>query len=137
MRVRGHRGVDARSRLITAGFAVRRGLIIVAGLLITITANGDTSEVTISDTDVVSGPNEVMLEFPLKRGGDTGFDAFIPFRTEDNTATAGTDYSATSGIVRLPAGEAGASIPVAVSPNPVSGPNLDFRMVLDMRPASD
>jgi len=104
---------------------------LLAGLIWPLLAVGDTSDVTITGAEVFTGSAPVTLEFPLSRGGDTGFDTFIGFRTEDGTAAAGTDFTAANGVLKIPAGDTSATIPVTVAANTASGSDQTLQMVLD------
>ncbi|GAA0721147.1 hypothetical protein GCM10009105_31210 [Dokdonella soli] len=69
--------------------------------------------------------------FPVTRSGDLGYETVLNYHTLDGTALAGTDYSAASGTVTLPAGAGSAMIPVTLSPQAGGGANLTFQLQLD------
>ncbi|HWM64009.1 MAG TPA: FG-GAP-like repeat-containing protein [Solirubrobacterales bacterium] len=52
------------------------------------------------------------MSFPLERTGDSSYDTWVQYRTQDGTAAAGADYEAASGSVLIPAGATEATIPV-------------------------
>lgn len=62
----------------------------------------------------VTSTSPVTMQFPLTRSGDSAYAVWIRYATQDGTAIAGTDYTAASGAVAVPAGAATASIPVQI-----------------------
>jgi hypothetical protein len=55
----------------------------------------------------------------VRRSGDTSQGATVQFATADGTATAGADYTATSGTLTFAPGESVATFPVTVLPDTV------------------
>src|SRR5208282_4393631 len=70
------------------------------------------------------------LEFPIARGGDLTYDAFVQYQTRNGTAVAGTDYTAASGSVVIRAGTSSAKIPVTVAGRGSNPPAKTFQMLL-------
>jgi len=67
--------------------------MVLFGLAISLSVWGDTSTLTISNASVtVTSSASTTLDFPISRGGDTSYDAFVQYQTQDGTAIAGTDY---------------------------------------------
>jgi len=84
-----------------------------------------------ADTTTVSGGTSVTMQFPVTRSGDLRYEAALNYFTLDGTALAGTDYTAASGQIVIPAGAASATIPVTITPHSGSGPDLAFQLQLD------
>src|SRR5208337_4477693 len=63
-------------------------------------------------------------------GGDTSYDAFLQYQTQDGTALAGTDYTAASGSLIIPAGQSSATIPVTITGSTTNPPDKTFQMLL-------
>ncbi|MFC5490815.1 beta strand repeat-containing protein [Dokdonella soli] len=69
--------------------------------------------------------------FPVTRSGDLGYEAVLNYHTLDGTALAGTDYSAASGTITVPAGAGSAMIPITLSSQTGGGANRTFQLQLD------
>jgi len=94
-------------------------------------ANASSTAVGADSAEAtVSGISPVTLNFPLQRSGDLGFDIWLHYQTEDGTAKAGTDYSAASGDVRVPAGSSEKGISVQVSGRAAFAPDKQFALKL-------
>src|ERR1051325_5437885 len=90
-------GVVRRSAWLLVGAAV---FVASTGL-----ASASSTSVTAAPAGVtVSGSTPVTMSFPLERVGDLGYDTWLHYQTEDGAAKAGSDYTAASGDVRMPAG---------------------------------
>ncbi len=81
--------------------------------------NDDVNSVVslaINDPSISEGDSgSVNLDFTVTRSGDDTLSAItVAYNTSDNTATAGSDYTATSGTVTIPSGAATATISVPV-----------------------
>jgi hypothetical protein len=85
----------------------RFGLIaamVLLGLSLSLSVWGDPSTLAISNASVtVTSSASTTMHFPISRGGDTSYDAFVQFQTQNGTAIAGTDYTAASGSLVIPA----------------------------------
>ncbi|HLH78516.1 MAG TPA: Calx-beta domain-containing protein, partial [Candidatus Binataceae bacterium] len=107
--------------------------LLLFSLTISLSAWGDATTVAISGANVtVTGSASTTLNFPITRGSDTSYDAFVQYQTQDGTAVAGTDYARTTGSLVIPAGATSATIPVriaGVSSNPATNPKT-FQMLL-------
>jgi uncharacterized delta-60 repeat protein len=66
-------------------------------------------------------------------GPDEESNLAIPYRTVDDTATAGTDYEAVSGMLTNTAGETSWEIAVPILPQPAAGPDRSFGLVVGTR----
>ena len=70
--------------------------------------------------------------FRSRAAAITSFDAFVQYQTQDGTAIAGTDYTAASGSIVIPAGATGATIPVTIagsSSNPQSAKTFEMALL--------
>ncbi|MDP9402881.1 MAG: hypothetical protein M3P85_06005, partial [Actinomycetota bacterium] len=107
------------------------------------TLNNDTGVGTITDDDGALSVNDVSVAegdagtsnatFTVTRSGDTTGTASATFTTSDGTATAGSDYTATtdtSDTVSFAAGEATATITVPVTGDTVVEPDETFTLTL-------
>jgi hypothetical protein len=92
---------------------------------------GDPTTLNISDASVtVTSSSSTTLNFPISRGGDTSYDAFVQYQTQDGSAVAGTDYTAAMGSLVIPAGATSAIIPVTIAGSNNSQPDKTFQMLL-------
>src|SRR5271170_3353312 len=121
-------------RRISNRFGNRLGPVaamVLFGLAISLSVWGDSTTLTISSATVtVTSSSPTTLEFPVERGGDTGYDAFFQYQTQDGTAIAGTDYTAASGSIVIPAGATSSTIPVTVAGSTSNSANKTFLMQL-------
>jgi hypothetical protein len=114
--------------------AQKFGLItamVLFGLAISLSVWGDPTSLTISNASVtVTNSSSTTLDFPISRGPDTSYDAFLQYQTQDGTAIAGTDYTAASGSIIIPAGTTSATIPVTVAGSTSNPADKTFQMEL-------
>ncbi|HYJ42631.1 MAG TPA: DUF1566 domain-containing protein [Steroidobacteraceae bacterium] len=76
----------------------------------------DEPVLTIAGANITEGDaGQVSLVFPVTLSGVTTDDVTVQFATADGTATAGADYVASSGTLRIPAGTTSGSVVVPVS----------------------
>ncbi|MHB8446685.1 MAG: FG-GAP-like repeat-containing protein, partial [Rudaea sp.] len=74
---------------------------------------------------------QVTMSFAVTRTGDLGFAAILNYHTVDGTAVAGTDYTATTGQLVVPAGAASATIPITLAANTGTAADSAFQVQLD------
>lgn len=74
---------------------------------------------SIGNARVVEGNNGAWLSFPVKLDRTADRSVSVDYSTADGTATAGSDYVATSGTLTIPAGETTGVIAVKVLSNKV------------------
>lgn len=112
----------------------RRGLRLITialALIVPLVALADSTTLTISGgSATVTGPSSTVLNFPITRSGDTSFDAFVQFQTQDGSAVGGVDYTPASGSLVIPANQSSASIPVTILGQSANKPDLTFQMLL-------
>jgi hypothetical protein len=88
--------------------------------------------VSIGDGAVVEGASGTrVLELPVTLSRPAASDVTVGFRTEDGSATAGSDYVATSGSVLIPAGSVSGVAPVRVRGDRVVEAKENLRVRLD------
>ncbi len=105
--------------------------MVLLGLSLSLSVWGDPSTLAISNASVtVTSSSSTTLHFPIARGGDTSYDAFVQFQTKNGTALAGTDYTAASGSLVIPAGTTSTTIPVTVAGRTTNPPDKTFQMLL-------
>jgi len=123
-----------RLRGISNRFGSRLGPVaamVLFGLAISLSVWGDPTTLTISNASVtVTSSSSTTLDFPISRGPDTSFDAFVQYQTQDVTAHAGTDYTAARGSIVIPAGTTSTTIPVTISGSTSNPPDKAFKMIL-------
>ena len=69
--------------------------------------------VSVADARAEEGPNAELL-FPITLSRAASGTVTVGYATSDDTATAGTDYTATSGILTFLAGETEKTVSVPV-----------------------
>jgi VCBS repeat protein/Calx-beta domain-containing protein len=95
------------------------------------TANASPTALNVQSANAtVNGALPVTMSFPLERSGDLGFDTWLHYETEDGSARAGTDYTSSSGYLKLPAGTSEKSIPIQVSGQAAFAPDKQFSLKL-------
>ncbi|HKN00972.1 MAG TPA: FG-GAP-like repeat-containing protein [Candidatus Binataceae bacterium] len=105
--------------------------MVLLGVAIALSVWGDPTTLTISGASVkVTSTSSTTLNFPIARGGDTSYDAFVQYQTQDGSAKAGTDYTAANGSLLIPAGTTTAAIPVTVAGSSSSQSDKTFQMLL-------
>jgi hypothetical protein len=125
-------------RGITNGFGNRLGkrfspvaVMVLFGLAVALSVWGDITTMAISSGSVtVTSSSSTTLNFPISRGPDTSYDAFLQYQTQDGTAIAGTDYTAASGSIIIPAGTTSATIPMTVAGSTSNPADKTFQMLL-------
>jgi uncharacterized repeat protein (TIGR01451 family) len=100
--------------------------------------------ISINDATVAEGnpPDSPVAEFTASLSRPSGLPIFVQFTTQGNTATAGTDYTGTNGVIEFAPGATDAQINVQVMSdfldeadeiflvnllNPTNATLLDFR----------
>jgi hypothetical protein len=95
---------------------------------------------TINDDDVPTfsfqstlfsvGESAGNATITVNRGGATNVPASVNYSTSDGTATAGSDYTATSGTLNFAAGETQKTFPVAILSDTTDEPNETVDLAL-------
>ncbi len=117
-----------RRKLSRLSISAGLGAVLV---LVALSVWGDPTTLTISNASTtVTSSSSTTLDFPISRGPDTSYDAFVQYQTEDGTALAGTDYTAASGSLVIAAGTTSATIPVTVAGSSSNPPDKTFQMLL-------
>src|SRR5271156_3548550 len=105
--------------------------MVLFGVAISLSVWGDLTTLTISSGSVtVTSSSATTLDFPISRGPDTSYDAFLQYQTQDGTAIAGTYSTAASGSIVIPAGTISATIPVTVNGSTSNPADKTFQMLL-------
>ncbi|HSN01231.1 MAG TPA: FG-GAP-like repeat-containing protein, partial [Rudaea sp.] len=110
---------------------LRNAPAFLLGALLASPALADTTTLTVAAASKGTSSVPVSLPFPVNRSGDLGYPIVLNYHTVDGTALAGTDYTAVSGTIMLPANAAGGTIPVTLSANTGSTDNLTLQLQLD------
>src|SRR5277367_1629671 len=117
-----------RRKLSRLSISAGLGAVLV---LVALSVWGDPTTLTISNASAtVTSSSSTTLDFPISRGPDTSYDAFVQYQTEDGTALAGTDYTAASGSLVIAAGTTSATIPVTVAGSTSNPADKTFQMLL-------
>ena len=128
-----------RLRFIPAEFASKnffarmlRTSVFVAGLCSALSALAiGASNISVSDNTItVTGSGSSTLNFAVSRTGDTSEAAYLSYQTADGTALAGTDYTAASGTLLIPAGSGSETIPVTIAGSSSNPPDKTFLLNL-------
>ena len=84
---------------------------------------------SVADASVDEGPG-ATLDFAVTLGGPSGEAVTVDYATSDGTATAGSDYTATSGTLTFASGETGktVSVPVLDDAHDDGGETLTFTL---------
>lgn len=95
-----------------------RWALFAAGTTLALVTSADVSSVGVGSAvaGIVNGA-PTTLSFPIMRTGDSSYAVVAAYATEDGSAVAGADYTATKGTILIPPGTGNAPIPV-----PVTGP---------------
>ena len=123
-------------RLISAALRRRSTiffLAMLAGLFVTDFGRAQTPDLRIQGTatvDEAAGSVTVPVYLDGMGGGTFPFTVTVQFTTVDNTATAPTDYTSTSGTPTFPPGTSRQYITVPIINKNVTGPNKDFYIQL-------
>ncbi|HEX3447493.1 MAG TPA: FG-GAP-like repeat-containing protein [Isosphaeraceae bacterium] len=90
-----------------------------------------SSLIAISDASIAEGDSgAVMMDFAVSRSGDLTVPVTAGYTTADGTARAGTDYTAETGTVTIPAGATSATIAIPVLGNLLLQPDRTFSVTL-------
>ena len=84
---------------------------------ITIHDNDDPPTMAIGDVEVVEGAHgqTTAAQFPLTLSGVSGRPVSVNYQTSNDSAQAGSDYTAANGIATIPAGQTATTIHVDVT----------------------
>ncbi|WP_422931790.1 beta strand repeat-containing protein [Singulisphaera sp. PoT] len=100
-----------------------------------------SSLVSIGDASLAEGDSgSSMMNFTVTRSGDLDSLVAVAYSTADGTAKAGVDYTATSGMLVIPAGATTATISVPVTGNLLLQGDRSFTVkvssVVDLTPTT-
>ena len=117
-----------------------------AGRVVTATAtdsNGNTSEFSAGDVTSATGNAQFSVDSihvnedlglltvtVLRKGGSAG-NLTVDYATMDGTATAGQDYTATSGALTFSSGEMSKSFQIPITNDAVTESNENFKVILN------
>src|SRR2546423_1637564 len=121
--------MKSKSWMLRRAGALALGLTMSLGAL----AGGVSTptEIGVGDAAATAGQDPVTMSFPVTRTGATNYDLYFRYHTADGEAVAGTDYTAASGTIVIPAGSASATIPVTIAPFTSTASDKTFSMLLD------
>ena len=105
--------------------------IVLLAVAAAISVWGDSTTLAISNgSDTVTGPSSSTLDFPIARGGDASYQAFLQFQTQDGSAIAGTDYTAAIGSQIFPVGARTSSIQMTVAGSATNQTQKTFQIIM-------
>src|SRR4051794_13831074 len=94
-----------RARSVLLRVAVATSTIVAVTLGSGVTAHAAPPELKVSDVTVLEGNSgTTFASFTINYGGSGASGVSVDYATADETATAGSDYTSTSGTVALPNG---------------------------------
>jgi predicted extracellular nuclease len=97
----------------------------------TITNDDNAGSLSIGDVSLAEGDSgTTAFTFTVTRSGGSSGTVTVDYATVDNTATAGSDYAATSGTLTFLDGEISKTITVLVNGDTVFEPNENFNVNL-------
>ncbi len=97
----------------------------------TIVDNDVAPSLSVDDVKVTEGnAGTVDATFTVKLSGESAEDVTVKYATEDGTAKAGEDYTATSGTLTIPAGQTSGQIKVPVTGDTAFENDETFKLTL-------
>ena len=91
--------------------------------------DNDTPSLSIGDATVVKEAGAEAI-FPVTLSAESSRDVTATYQTSDGTATAGSDYTATTGTLTIPAGSRAATIRAPILDDDVNEPDETFTVTL-------
>ena len=98
----------------------------------TVTARTESTRsaaLSVADAEATEG-EDATLDFVVRLDGNPGSDVTVDYRTVDGTATAGSDYTETSGTLTFAPGEDAKTVPVPIADDDVEDNGETFTLVL-------
>jgi hypothetical protein len=95
---------------------------------LTIVDDDDAPTLSIADISFTEATGDATLTVTLSEV--SGQDVVVSYATSDDTATAGTDYTAGTGTITIPAGSTSATFNVAVTGDSIDEPNETVNVTL-------
>jgi hypothetical protein len=121
---------------IHRGFSIRQNKFIkrigfgLSFAAYTLIAGAASNALSIADNSLAQPTVTTNLPFTLTLSGDTSYGVAVQYATADDSAIAGTDYTAVSGSVLIPAGSTSGTINVPVLGKTGAQPTRDFKLNL-------
>jgi len=108
----------------------KRSASLASAFLVCLTGLAHAASTTLTLADAIKGSSSmpVTMQFTVTRSGNLAYDAVLNYYTVDGSAHAGTDYSAASGTVIIPAGATNATIPVTLSADTSADASVTFEL---------
>nr|MBC8184547.1 T9SS type A sorting domain-containing protein [candidate division KSB1 bacterium] len=94
------------------------------------TINDNDAPSTISINDVVQSEDRGAIDFTVSLSAASGLEINISYQTVNGTAVAPGDYTATSGVLVIPAGSTSGTISVPIIDDAISETNETFMVNL-------
>ena len=98
----------------------------------TVTARGGTTRsaaLSVADAEATEG-EDATLDFLVRLDGNPGSDVTVDYGTRDGTATAGSDYTETSGTLTFEPGEDEKTVSVPIADDDVEDDGETFTLML-------
>ena len=98
----------------------------------TVTARGGTTRsaaLSLADAEATEG-EDATLDFLVRLDGNPGSDVTVDYGTRDGTATAGSDYTETSGTLTFEPGEDEQTVSVPITDDDVEDDGETFTLML-------
>jgi hypothetical protein len=101
----------------------------VSSHTLTLTENEAVPSLSVADVTVAEGPG-VSAAFAVTLSAVCGQAVTVAYATANGTATAGQDYTATSGTLTIPAGSTSGTVSVPILDDALFEPNEHFTLTL-------
>ncbi|MDQ1682501.1 MAG: beta-glucosidase, partial [Frankiaceae bacterium] len=90
-----------------------------------------TQQAVTLAADTAAGEQGTTVDVPVRLNMPAASAVTVHYATVDGTAVAGTDYTATSGVLTFPAGTTTQTIQVVTTATPLHQPSKTFTVALD------
>ena len=99
--------------------------------VVAVEADDETGPLALSVVDAQATEGvDATLDFTVRLHGDAASEVTVDYRTEDGTATAGSDYTETSGTLTFAPGEDKKTVSVPITDDDVEDDGETFTLVL-------
>ncbi len=108
-------GMSGIHRLEAHAIELSAGNVAISTPVLVNVGDAPVPSFSVSDVSVLEGDdNNPQMTFTVTRTGDVSIAASVSYATSDGTATAGSDYTATSGTLSFEPGQTEQTVSVAV-----------------------
>lgn len=97
---------------------------------ITISDNDTQTQSTFSVADTSASESTGQMQFTVSLSGATGSTATVNYALSNGTASAGSDFTDSSGTLNFPVGTTSIPVLVSISNDSIEEPNESFNLIL-------